>query len=68
MLAKRKLDSIETLVTQTLIGMKISHVEFNAIIREKQKCEKMKENMRNVNEKQENLRLNCVNSRKITSL
>ena len=68
MLAKSKLDSIETLVTQTLIGMKISHVEFNAIIREKQKYERMKENMRNVNEKQENMRLNSVNSRKITSL
>ena len=68
MLAKSKLDSIETLVTQTLIGMKISHVEFNAIIREKQKYERMKENMRNVNEKQKNMRLNSVNSRKIASL
>ena len=68
MLAKSKLDSIETLVSQALTGMKISHVEFNAIIREKQKYERMKENVRNVNEKQENMRLNSVNSRKITSL
>ena len=37
MLAKSKLDSIETLVSQALIDMEISHGEFNAIIREKQK-------------------------------
>ena len=36
----------------------------NVIIREKQKCERIKENVRNVNEKQENMRLNSVNSRK----
>ena len=45
MLAKSKLDSIETLVSQALIDMEISHEEFNAIIREKKiwgnerKCE-----------------------------
>ena len=37
MLAKSKLDSIETLVSQALIDMEISHEEFNAIIREKKK-------------------------------
>ena len=68
MLAKSKLDSIETLVSQALIEMEISHKEFNAIIREKQKYERMKENVRNVSEKQENMRFNSVNSRKITSL
>ena len=51
MLAKSKLDSMETLVSQALIDMKISHEEFNAIIREKQKYERMKENMRNVSER-----------------
>ena len=35
MLAKSKLDSIETLVSQALIDMEISHEEFNAIIKEK---------------------------------
>ena len=35
-LAKTKLDSIETLVSQALIDMEISHEEFNAIFREKQ--------------------------------
>ena len=68
MLAKSKLDSIKILISQALIGMEISHEEFNAIIREKEKYERMKENVKNVNEKQENMRLNSVNSRKITSL
>ena len=44
MTAKNKLDSIETLVPQPLIDMEISHKEFNAIIREKQKYERMKKN------------------------
>ena len=35
MLGKSKLDSIETLVSQTLTDMEISHEEFNAIIRGK---------------------------------
>ena len=35
MLAKRKLDSIEILLSQSLIDMEISHGELNAIIREK---------------------------------
>ena len=50
LLAKSKLDSIETLVSQALIDMEISHEEFNAIIREKQKYVRMKENMRSVSE------------------
>ena len=61
MLAKSKLDSIETLVSQALSDIKISHEEFNAIIREKQKYERMKENVKNVSEKQENMGLNSVN-------
>ena len=32
MLAKRKLDNIETLVPQALIDMEMSHEEFNAVI------------------------------------
>ena len=47
MLAKSKLNSIKTLVSQALIDMEISHEEFNAIIREKQKYDRMKENRRN---------------------
>ena len=72
-MAKRKLDSIETFISQALIDMEISHDKFNAIIREKQKYERMKENVRSVSErssaeKQKNMRLNSVNSKKITSL
>ena len=48
--------------------MEISDEEFNAIISKKQKYERMKENVRNIREKQENMRLNSVDSRKITSL
>ena len=44
MMAKNKLDSIETLVPQALIDMEISHKELNAVIREKQKYERMKKN------------------------
>ena len=68
MLAKSKLGRIETLVSQALIDMEISREEFNAIIREKQKYERIKYNVKNVNENQENVRLNSANSRKITSL
>ena len=63
MLAKSKLNSIETLLSQALLDMEISHEEFIAIFKEKDKYEKMKENVKNVSEKQENMRLNSVNSR-----
>ena len=62
MLAKSKLNSIETLVSQPLIEMETSHEEFIAIFKEKDKYERMKENVRSVSEKQENMRLNIVNS------
>ena len=73
MLAKSKLDSIATLVSQALIDMEIRHEEFNAIIRERKKYEMMKENVRNISEhssaeKQENMRLNSVNLKELTSL
>ena len=68
MLAKSKLYSIETLVSQALIAMEISHGELNAIIRDKQKYERIKQIVTNVFQKQKNMRLNSVNSRTITSL
>ena len=61
MLAKSKLDSIETLVSPAMIDIEISHEEFNAIIGEKQKCKRMKENVRILSK---NMRLNSVNSKK----
>ena len=66
LLAKSKLDSIETLVFQALIDIEKGQDEFNAIIREKQKCKRTKENVSNVSEKEENMGLNSLNSRKIT--
>ena len=69
MLAKSKLNNIESLVCKALIDMDISHKEFITILKEKDKHEKMKENVRNLSEKleekQENMRLNTVNSREI---
>ena len=35
MMAKSNFDSIETIISQVLIDMEISHENFNAIIREK---------------------------------
>ena len=72
MLAKSKLNNTESLVSQELIDMKISHEEFIIILKGKDKYEKMKDNVRNISEKlekekTENMQLNSVNSRK-TSL
>ena len=45
MLAKSKLNSIETLISQALIDVEISHEEFIAILNEKDKYEKIKDNL-----------------------
>ena len=67
MLAKSKLSSIDTLVSQALIVMEISHEEFSTILKEKDKYDKIRENVRNVNERSEEktkkITLNSVNSR-----
>ena len=42
MLAKRKLNSIETLMSQASIDLDISHEEFKTIVNEKEKYEQMK--------------------------
>ena len=60
MLAKSKLNSIENLVSQALINMEISHEEFVAILKEKDKYEKMKDSLRSKNEKYEIMRLSSV--------
>ena len=51
MLAKSKLNSIETLISQALTDMEINHEEFTAILNEKDKYEKMKDNIKSENEK-----------------
>ena len=64
MLAKTKLNSIETLVSQALIGMEISYEEFITILKEKDKYEKMKDNLRSENEKSNDImRLSSVKSK-----
>ena len=62
MLAKSKLDSIKTLISQILIDMEISHEEFTTILKEKEKYEKMKDNLRSENEKYKTMRLNSIKS------
>ena len=51
MLAKSKLNSIKTLISQALIDMDISHKEFITILNEKEKYDNMKDNLRSENEK-----------------
>ena len=63
MLTKSKLNSIKTLVLQALINMEISHEEFITILKEKDKYEKMKHNLRRENEKQEVIRLSSIKSK-----
>ena len=46
MLAKSKLNSIETLISQVLIYMDTNHEAFVTILKEKDKFEKMKDNLR----------------------
>ena len=45
-LAKRKLNSIENLMSQALIDLEISHEKFKTIAKEKEKYKKMKESIR----------------------
>ena len=64
MLAKSKLHSIDTLISQALIDMDISHEEFITILKEKDRYEMMKDNLRNKNgESYEIMRFNSVKSK-----
>ena len=63
MLAKSKLNSIETLISQALIDMDIIHEEFVTILKEKDKYEKMKDNLKSENEKYKTIRLTSVQSK-----
>ena len=53
MLAKDKLNSIETLMSQALIDLDISHEEFKTIVNEKEKYEQMKESIRTIKNRDE---------------
>ena len=64
MLAKSKLNSIHTLISQASIDMDISHEEFITILKEKDRYEMTKDNLRNKNEEPyEIMRFNCVKSK-----
>ena len=60
MLAKSKLNNIETLISPTLIDMDISHEEFVTILKKK---EKMKEKLRSENEEYKIMRLSSIKSK-----
>ena len=63
MSAKSKLNSIDALISQALIDMDINHEEFVTILREKDRYETMKENLKNKNEESyEIIRFNSVKS------
>ena len=62
-LAKSKLNSIETLISQALINLDISHEEFIRILKEKDKYEKMKENLRSENEEYKIMRSSSIKSK-----
>ena len=51
MLAENKLNSIEILISQALIDMEISHKEYITVLKEKDKYERMKDNLKSENEK-----------------
>ena len=63
MLAKNKLNGIETLIPQVFIDMEISHEEFITILKVKDKYEKMKDNLRSENERNEIMTLASVKSK-----
>ena len=46
MLAKSKLNSIETLILQASLDFEINHEEFKAIVNENEKYQKMNEDIR----------------------
>ena len=61
MLAKSKLNGIETLMSEAVIDLDISHEEFKTIVNEKKKYDQMKESIRNTKSKSE-LRENSGNA------
>ena len=64
MLSKTKLSSIDTLISQLLIDMDITHVKFIRILIEKDRYEMMKDNLRSENgESYEIMRFNSVKSK-----
>ena len=63
MFAKSKLNSIQAGISQALIDMEISHEESITILNEKEKYEKMKDNLRSENKNYKFMRLSSINSK-----
>ena len=63
MLAKSKLNGIETLISQALIDTEISHEEFITILNKKDKYERIKDNLRSGREKYKIVRLSSIKSK-----
>ena len=63
MLAKSKLNSTETLISQALIDLDISHEEFIRILKERDKYKRMKENLRSGNEECKIMKLSSIKSK-----
>ena len=64
MLPKSKLNSIDTSISQALIDIDISHEEFITILKEKDRYEIMKDNLRDKNgESYEIMKFNSVKSK-----
>ena len=63
MLAKSKYNSIEALISQALNDINIIHEEFITILKEKDRYERMKENIREKSEykKQEIVKFSSIN-------
>ena len=63
MFAKSKFNSIDTLISQALTDMDISHEELTTILKEKDSYEMMKENLKNKNgESYEIIRFHSIKS------
>ena len=67
MLPESKLNSIDTSISQALIDTDISHEEFIMILKEKDRYEMMKDNLRNKNEKYEIMRLSSKKAKTLKS-
>ena len=62
-MARSKLNSIETLISQALIDMEMSHEELVTILNEKDKYQKMKDNLRSENEKYKIMKFSSIKSK-----
>ena len=63
MLGESKPNSIETLISQALTDIEISQEEFITVLNEKDKYDKVRDNLRSENEKYKIMRLGSVKSK-----